>query len=157
MTDSKSLKFEGLTKIDACVDFNLAPLALRRKNAILGLLHRCARNEAPKQLCTLFPRVDATIRANNTRFSFKPNAILLMDRTAGMNSTLLNRSIFGMVRYYNRLPESVKSTKLVSTFQGKIQEAAMGLCTKGMEIEDVCSLKWLEFPQKKYAPVFKTN
>ena len=154
---SKFLKFEGISEIEGFVHFNIAPLALRRKIAILGLLHRCARLEAPKQLCDLFPRIQVRERANNTRFSFKPDDVLLMDRTDGMNSTLLNRSIFGMVRFYNRLPKAVKATKLVSTFQGKLQDAAIGLCKKGMDIDDVISLKWLEFPLKKYAPVFNTN
>ena len=152
---TKFLKFEGMNEVEALINFKLAPLALRRKFAILGLLHRCVIGDAPPQLCKLFPKVKANARSHNTRFGFKPEDTLLLDRTTGVNSKLLDRSIFGMVKFYNRLPESVKTTKLVSTFQGKIQDATIGLCKKGMGIDEVCSLKWLEFPQKKYAPVFE--
>jgi len=149
------IRFVGLSEVEALIHFKVAPLMLRRKIAILGLLHRCALKEAPKQLCKLFPRIEVKTMTHNTRHSAKAGDIRLLDRTDGTTSNLLKRSILGMVPFYNRLPNTVKHSKLVSTFQGKIQDATIELCKKGMEMEDVNSTKGLQFPQLKYQPVFK--
>ena len=51
---TKFLRAVDLSPIEALVQFHLAPLALRRDIAILGVIHRCALGEGPELLPGFF-------------------------------------------------------------------------------------------------------
>ena len=50
------LRKAGLDEVTAVMEFNLAPLAMRRDIAMLGVLHRAALGEGPPQLRQVFRR-----------------------------------------------------------------------------------------------------
>ena len=126
---------------EAFVNYKTAPLALRRKIAMLGLIHKCATGQAPVNLCKLFER-DTKPPPVNTRRSKKLHPYKLVDRMDGNQSSLLARSIYGLVRFYNVLPEHIVRKKSVRNLQGYVQSTALKLCKGGMPISAICSLEW---------------
>ena len=76
----------GITREAALMDFNLAPLCMRRDIALLGLLHRSAIGEGPTQFRELFKR--------------RTGSLKLVDPLDGQSASLLmRRSIWGLVKY----------------------------------------------------------
>ena len=72
------------------MDFNLAPLAMRRDIALLGLLHWAANGEGPKQFREFFKR--------------SAGGWKLVDPLDGQSpSLLMQRSVWGIVQVYNKL------------------------------------------------------
>jgi len=65
----------GITREAALMDFNLAPLSMRRDIALLGLLHRTAIGEGPAQFKELFKR--------------RPNSYRLEDPLESQNASPL--------------------------------------------------------------------
>ena len=52
----------GLSREEALIHFNLAPLSMRRDIALLGLLHRSAIGSGPPQFRGLFKRMPGSLR-----------------------------------------------------------------------------------------------
>ena len=110
----------------ALLRFNLAPLAMRRDFAMLGLLHRVNLGNASRQIVELFSPVGtlpvgefigARVRSA-TAFHSKQ----LQDRVTATSSDQFKRSIFGMVRCYNVLPQDVVDAPTVQLFQRMLQD-----------------------------------
>ena len=73
---------------------------------MLGLLHRCATVEAPPHLCKLFPLDGRRNRPNapTTRLRTRYHNMRLVDTMDGTQSSILSRSIFKLVKFYNVMP-----------------------------------------------------
>ena len=89
--------------------YRLAPPKSRRDMALLGLLHRVVLNDASRQLAELFAfassRPPEFLR---TRLPVRRHNKQLIQPPFGTET--LRRSLFGLVRIYNLLPQSVVSS-----------------------------------------------
>ena len=92
------------------VEFNLAPLAVRRDIAMLGLIHRTALGKGPPQFAEYFRRCGS----GKHKFS-------MHDPRTDCKASLIKRSALGLVAIYNLLPPDLVSTKSVVTFQKGLQ------------------------------------
>ena len=118
----------GIDARTATLDFNFALLNTRRDIALLGLLHKIELGFAHSSLRSLFPRADSVERKNITRLCFNRHSRQLHDECDGTHTEVMSRSIFGLVRIYNLLPESVASSKSVSRFQHLLTGAVKSQC-----------------------------
>ena len=108
----------GITREAALMDFNLAPLCMRRDIALLGLLHRSAIGEGPTQFRELFKR--------------RTGSLKLVDPLDGQSASLLmRRSIWGLVKVYNGLGGALQCNE-VKDFQGLLQERAKRIVAKNL-------------------------
>ena len=106
----------GITKEAALLDLNLAPLAMRRDIALLGVLHRAAIGEGPVQFREYFVRKEGSWR--------------LHDHLENENASLLmRRSIWGLVRVYNTLAGALQCSS-VKDLQMLLQERAKRVAAK---------------------------
>jgi hypothetical protein len=113
---SSFLREVGVSCEDALLHFNLAPLAMRRDIALLGLLHRSALGEGPPHFHAIFKR--------------RPGSLRLVDRLeSGDASLLMKRSIWGLVRVYNKLGNAL-CCRDVKGFQSLLQERAKSVVRK---------------------------
>ncbi len=120
----------ALSERDAFLRFGLHPLKLRRDIAMLGVLHKCAHGTAHADLCELFPRAPGEVRDGiQTRLSRRCNSMQLMLRHHGEQRQEFHRSLFGLVKIWNILPESVVTESSVSKFQS----AAMKIVRRAVE------------------------
>ena len=109
-----------ISKRDAMLDFNLAPLALRRDIEMLGILHKVALGIAPMPLQELFKQNSCDLQS----FGFHNGTIFhsrkLRD-SVGVNSpVMMKRSLFGLVFVYNRLAQSVVNANSVKQFSRRL-------------------------------------
>jgi hypothetical protein len=111
----------GITKEAALIDFNLAPLSMRRDIALLGLLHRAAIGEGPAHFREYFKRRHGSLK--------------LVDPCAECSvSLLLKRSMWGLVRVYNTLGGTLQC-KTVKDFQKHLQDRAKRVVAKKLLVE----------------------
>jgi hypothetical protein len=106
----------GITKEAALMDFNLAPLSMRRDIAVLGMLHRSAIGEGLAQFREYFKRRSGSSRLDDPLENQSP-------------SKLMRRSIWGLVRVYNTLGGTLQC-QTVQDFQKHLQERAKAVVTK---------------------------
>jgi hypothetical protein len=107
-----------ITREAALIEFNLAPLSMRRDIALLGLLHRAAIGEGPAHFKELFHR-----RAG----SFK----LVDPLTTESVSLFMRRSIWGLIRVYNLLGGAT-TCGTVADFQKMLQLRAKSVVKKNL-------------------------
>ena len=100
----------GISHEAALFYFNLAPLEIRRDIALLGLIHRAALRQGPMHLQQMFMCVRVCI--GHSRH--------ILDPIAGCPHLYLRRSIFGLIRIYNRLPQETVDILDVSSFQSEL-------------------------------------
>ena len=105
---------------DALLNFNLAPLSTRRDMSMLNLLHRTQLGVAPLALSSFFPK------ARSTMFKFSVNSVPVHNRQIACyvtpsSSIAFQRSIFGLVRVYNKLPAEIVAAPSASIFQRRLQ------------------------------------
>ena len=119
----------GLTDRDAFLRHGLHPLCLRRDVAMLGVLYKCAHGKAHPDLSELFPRVGVTRDVQiATRLFQRLHSRQLLLRHHGVQRVEFHRSIFGLVKIWNILPEDVVESKSVSDFQSALTEIARKAC-----------------------------
>ena len=75
--------------------FNLAPLNTRRDIAQLGLIHRAVLRKGPPHLHPLFIRVRP----------LSGHSHQIYDGSVGRRQLYIRRSMFGLIAFYNRLPQ----------------------------------------------------
>ena len=123
----------GLCPKKAFLDYNFAPLALRRDIAMLGLLHKRVRGIAHEQFSKLFP-----LSENQTRPG-RHNKQLAYVRNDEMHfqQCLLHRSLFNLTLAYNRSPQNFIDIASISEFQHELTEIAKARCLAGSV--------WIEF------------
>ena len=106
----------GVSREDALLHFNLAPLSMRRDIALLGLLHRSAIGGGPPHFREFFRRRPGSLRLVNP----------LEDREV---SPLMRRSIWGLAGVYNKLGNALACNE-VKGFQFVLQERAKAVVSK---------------------------
>ena len=118
---TRFLRELGISEIEALMHFNLAPLAVRRQIAILGVIHRCVLKKGPDHFNDWFraTEVHAHYRTRmSTHYHDKRVAVHL----ATHQPDLFRRSAFGAAPIYNVLPQWVVSAKSVHDFQKHLQK-----------------------------------
>ena len=130
----------GLSESEAFLKYNLAPLQLRRNIAMLGLLYKIARRETHPAFFDLFP-FDNAVPHHTTRLTMRRHRIQLQNRCDGSQSDVLNRSIFGMVRVFNVLPEEAINQTSVKMFQKVLTRIAKEHCEAGRNFEEMYSTR----------------
>ena len=123
----------GLSKEEAFLLYNLAPLPLRRDVAMLGLLHKCTLKSAHPRLQALFPPAPPQQATYRTRRAERRHNKQLLERCTGRFLELTRRSAFGLVRVYNFLPEDTVCAATVTGFQTALAKLARAACETGNE------------------------
>ena len=118
----------GLAEEQIFMEYNLAPLKLRRNIAALGFLHRVALGLAHPDIAQLFPFESSSSHRFRTRLSIHRHDKQLMDRCNGSQNDLVHRSFFGMVRIYNLLPQHAINMPTVSCFQKELTKMTRNVC-----------------------------
>jgi hypothetical protein len=112
---TKFLQDVGINEVEALMEFNLAPLAVRRDIAMLGLIHRAALGKGPQHFRQHFKVIS-------------PGC--LKDPREELKGGLATRSPLGLVAVYNMIPGACKKLHKVNFFQAALQkyvkEAACG-------------------------------
>ena len=115
---TKFLQDAGVTAEEALMEFNLAPLAMRRDIAMLGLIHRAALGKGPPQLRQLIKR--------------RPGSCMIVDPYENVTRRpIIRRSMWGLVPVYNRLGSAAQSKQTVKDFQTGLQERVKRLLQAG--------------------------
>ena len=78
---------------DALLDFNLAPLQMRRDIAMLGILYKVAWNKAPRPIQNLFSLRLATLREHGFNSNVARHNKQIMDPVAFYHPVIVKRSI----------------------------------------------------------------
>ena len=113
---SKFLRDAGVDELTAIAEFHLAPLAVRRDIAMLGLIHRTMLGKGPSQFAKHFKRLGQR-RIHDPRDECK--------------SPLIKRSAYGLIAVYNMLPENILASRSVKLFQRRCQEMICKLAVNG--------------------------
>jgi hypothetical protein len=121
---SRFLRSVGVDDLTALVDFKLAPLAVRRDIAMLGLIHRAAVGKGPSHFKKFFRRRSGGPGRNERQ---------LEDPRTASTHPVVKRSALGLVAVYNMLPAAVVETSCISAFQKKLQELVIARATEGCE------------------------
>ena len=121
----------GLRADEAFLDYNLAPLSLRRDIGMLGFIHKTVLGTARPEICELFPRELAKGTPYGTRLSSRRHTKQLIERCDGTQTLQFYRSAFGLVSIYNVLPQDVVDKPSASSFQSALTEAARDCCRGG--------------------------
>ncbi len=106
----------GVDEVTALIKFHLAPIATRRDIAMLGLLFKIASGIAPATISQLFRPFAGSLISHGFRTSDVIHSKALMDPVEPSHPVIIKRSIFGLIRVYNLLPQATvdhKSTKTV--------------------------------------------
>ena len=123
----------GLSIRNAFLDFQLAPLELRRDIGMLGALWKIAHGTANKLLSELFPMCGFVPNSHNTRRAARRHNLRFVDRCAGDQLEQFSRSLFGLVRVWNDLPVHIVEITSVKVFQSKLTQCARKACEDNAE------------------------
>ena len=110
----------GLSERDAFLTYRLAPLSTRRDFAVLGMINRAVLRLGPPQFFAWFPPAIQVVRPA-TRLNSHRHSKQVVDFCDGPHSTVLARSVLGLVREYNLLPQYAVDAPSVKTFQRILQ------------------------------------
>jgi hypothetical protein len=121
----------SLTPLDALLDYNLAPLCIRRDISMLGLLHRVSLGVAPPQFRRfIYPaRQDEWNRG--WAYNVARHTKQIHDPIDGTTTRMMERSVLGLVYTYNSLTQRVVDLKDVSRFQHALQDAVKACARAG--------------------------
>jgi len=114
----------GIPAESALLDFNLAPLSMRRDLAMLALLHKVFLGTAPEPIGELFRPRSGTLDSFCFSVPFRTNCRQLHDPVAPSHPVIIKRSVFGFIRVYNRLPSHVLDAMSPKIFQHRLQNLA---------------------------------
>ena len=123
---NKVLTAAGISKVQALIDLNLAPLAVRRDIAMLGLMHRANLGRGPNQFREIF-RTDTDARRegrgkHRLQIKLLPNHFSDFVLPGSRPADYIEHSAFGLIRIYNMLPAHIVETSpCVKTFQSALQ------------------------------------
>ena len=104
---TRFLRDANIDDVAALMDFNLAPFAVRRDIAMLGLIHRAVLGKGSDHF--------------RAHFEVQPGR-LVKDPRSQSGGNLLTRSALGLAAIYNLLPMTLRSPGTVSTFQAALQQ-----------------------------------
>ena len=144
---SKFFAFLKITPEEAFLKHNMAPLAMRRDMAMLGLLFRIARKEAPAPFQTLFIKSGKPTEEEKQNMLWKiiqhkshrmkrriGNHELTLDESYMITNNREKNSLWGLVRVFNCIPIGIieRETK-VQRFQTKLNDFAKEQANKNRE------------------------
>ena len=104
------------------------PLCVRRDIAMLGLIFRSVSGQTHADLAALFDPAPPTEHHHRTRRAANQHDRQLQEDRPGSHPALLQRSVFGLIRVWNRLPHHVVHCACVSAFQGSLTELVRERC-----------------------------
>ena len=115
-----------MDEVTALMQFNLAPLSMRRDIAMFGMVHRAALGGGPPQIQRLIKRA--------------PGGFQVLDPYRGRGTPpVIRRSAWGLLPVYNKLGSGAQSIKTVKDFQFYLQERVKALISKGLAGDDWAS------------------
>ena len=119
----------GLSERVAFIEFQLAPLELRRDIGMLGALWKIAHGKAHKFLQEMFPMCSFAPVLPNTRGIARRHQLRFVDRCVGDQLEQFSRSLFGLVRVWNDLPTHIVEIDSVKSFQSVFfSQVPVGKC-----------------------------
>ena len=121
----------GISLEKGLLDFNLAPLCVRRDIANLGIIHRSLPGKGPEHFHSFFV-LDNSSQYYGTR-SRSPHARYLRDPYRGMGRDYLNRGLLGYIAVYNLLPDFAIEARDVKTFQSRLSRMLKDYVREGNE------------------------
>ena len=127
------MKEVGLTEEEALTDYNLAPLNCRRDMAALGLVHRTVLGQGPQHFRDWFFPAQAPLHRYKTRYQTHRHSKQLHDYLQGNHTELLRRSLLGVPRVYNTLPQDTVNARSVKLFQRRLQQELKELAQRGKD------------------------
>ena len=113
-----------MTEEVAFLDHNFAPSELRRDIGILGFLHKRVLEKCHVGLVRLLPMDQHEGKYHNRQLES-----FVLKCTS--RHVLFNRSLFGMIGVYNRMPQWVVDADTVPKFQTALTQMARRRCVKG--------------------------
>ena len=116
---SNLLRQVGIDDVEALFEFRLAPLTCRRDIAMLGIIHRTLSGEGPPVFREHFRLSDSTFRRSDRLQRHRRQIVTQFE---GNELAVFKRSMFGLTRIYNMLPESIVERDTVHGFQGALQD-----------------------------------
>ena len=126
------LKEIGCTEEEAFLNFNVAPLCLRRDVGMLGLLFKIAVGRAHPAFGRFFFRVARPENRYDMRHQY--HHLQLREIVLGSRDAIpgvMQRSLFGLVRIFNRLPKELVDVTSVASFQRGLTQHSRQLCKRG--------------------------
>jgi len=111
------LRQVGVSPEDSLEHFRLAPLRTRRDIAMLGLIHRTLLGKGPVQFQRFFIKDPASVRTRRRRHTNH-----LVDPRDRPHLDVAGRSVLGLIRVYNLLPQSAIDCPSVACFQRFLQQ-----------------------------------
>ena len=124
----KFLRMLDISESIAFLEYNIAPLKLRRKWAMFALLFKIAKGTAPRLLSDLFPKMNLSNRSGcSTRSNSGRHSLCLEDPRGKLHHLkdldIFTRSLFGLVHEFNALDRSLVDTSpSIKSFQKKLQD-----------------------------------
>ena len=101
---------------------------VRRDIAMLGLIFRSVSGQAHTDLAALFGPAPPTEHYHRTRRAANQHDRQLQEERPGSHPALMQRSVFGLIRVWNRLPHHVVHSTCVSAFQASLTELVRERC-----------------------------
>ena len=117
----------------AFLGYNLAPLSTRRDIAMLGFIYKAVHGQAHSDIRKLFPRSDLVSHSYETKFQAHRNSLQLLEFRPGTQHALLRRSLFGLTRVWNRLPEQVVQATTVTSMQKMLTAMVRAACSQNQK------------------------
>ena len=103
----------GITEEDAFLNYNFAPLGLRRGFALLGFLHKRVLGACHPAVCEALPFSSDVFRTHDKALDTKASEV-------SSYVPLFRRSIYHYVAVYNVLPQEIVDMQTVSGFQSQL-------------------------------------
>ena len=115
----------GLTEEEAFVHHNFAPLGLRRRIGILGLIHKRVLQKCHPAWMNVLPPVLGQ-GARPTYIHTRELESFFETAVRSGQRSLYNRSLYNYIHMYNRLPQEIVELESVSEFQRCLTKLAKG-------------------------------
>ena len=122
------LKDIGITDTTASINFNFAPPSLRRAIGLLGFLHKRALGKCHPLVSDALPFAAVELCSNYHNKALHPPT-----EHVDYQSRLFNRSLYGYIFIYNRLPQALIDRSSVKSFQATLTHLAKMDAMMGVE------------------------
>ena len=149
----------GLSEVDALKHYRVAPLCSRRDMGMLGALHKLNLGTAPAQLAALFPLL-GTVPEHLSRQRLRGwrrlhNRQLSTPETF-KSTDLMKRSLFGLARCYNTLPQCIADSGSVKLLQKRLQQALLRRAESGAsDWQRLFSTTWRSLSRTQLDALFR--
>ena len=97
---------------------------------MLGLMFKSVHETAHEDLQNLFPLQRGAKHCYKTRLQVHSHDLQLEEDRPGTHHALLRRSVFGLTRVWNRLPQDVVHAKTVTDMQKSLTALARVSCRR---------------------------